>query len=72
MVTRVSATCSGNGIPWPLLGAVSFLLCFVATGVLAQQPDQSRGIATRLEEGSVKLDFDGMLERRVVRVLVPV
>ena len=70
MVTRLSATCSGNGIPWQLLGAVSALLCFVATGALAQQPDQSRGITTRLEE-SFKADFDGLVERRVIRVVVP-
>jgi membrane-bound lytic murein transglycosylase MltF len=70
MITRVSAACSGNGIPWQLLGAVSFLLCFVATGALAQQPDQSRGITTRLE-GPIKADFDGLVERRVVRVVDP-
>jgi membrane-bound lytic murein transglycosylase MltF len=70
MVTRLSATSSGNGLPWLVLGALSALLCFVATGALAQQPDQSRGIATRLE-GSGKVDFDGLVERRVVRVVVP-
>ena len=59
MVTRLSATSSGNGRPWLVLGALSALLCFVATGALAQQPDQARGITTRLD-GSVKGDFDGM------------
>ena len=70
MVTRLSATSFGNGLPWLVLGALSALLCFVATGALAQQPDQSRGITTRLD-GSVKADFDGLVERRVVRVVVP-
>jgi ABC-type amino acid transport substrate-binding protein len=61
---------SGNGLPWLVLGALSALLCFVATGALAQQPDQSRGLTTRLD-GSVKVDFDGLVQRRVVRVVVP-
>jgi membrane-bound lytic murein transglycosylase MltF len=61
---------SGNGLPWLVLGALSALLCFVATGALAQQPDQSRGITTRLD-GSVKVDFDKLVERRFVRVVVP-
>ena len=69
-VTRASAKSSGNGLPWLALGALSVVLCFVATGALAQQPDQSRGIPTRLE-GSVKVDFDGLVERRVIRVVVP-
>jgi membrane-bound lytic murein transglycosylase MltF len=54
-----------------LLGAVSTLLCFVATGALAQAPaGQSRGITTRMQ-GTLKVDFDGLVERRAIRVAAP-
>jgi hypothetical protein len=55
----------------PLLRAMSALLCFVATGAFAQAPaGQSRGVTTRIERAIV-LDFDGLMERRAVRVAVP-
>ena len=58
-----------------LLGGVSTLLCLVAGGAFAQAPARPpasppRGVAIRLE-GVFKADFDGLVERRVVRVAVP-
>ena len=52
----------GAGLPGWHSGP-SACCAFVATGALAEQPDQFRGITTRLD-GPVKGDFDGMLERR--------
>jgi membrane-bound lytic murein transglycosylase MltF len=58
-----------------LLGGVSTLLCLVAGGAFAQAPARPpasppRGVAIRLG-GVFKADFDGLVERRVVRVAVP-
>jgi membrane-bound lytic murein transglycosylase MltF len=47
------------------------LLLLVASGSLAQQPTgEVRALPTRLA-GALKGDFDAMLERRAIRVLVP-
>lgn len=56
---------------WPLCGAVGVLLCLLAPGAVAQQPAaQPRALPTQIG-GDWKGDLDGMIERRVIRVLVP-
>ncbi|MGH7359299.1 MAG: transporter substrate-binding domain-containing protein, partial [Candidatus Rokuibacteriota bacterium] len=60
---------TGKRTAWPLLGTL--LLGGVATAALAQAPAApSRGVSVRLE-GAVKDDFDGLLERRGIRVAAP-
>lgn len=57
--------------PWAV--AAAFFSCIAAGGALAQAPadkGEARGITTRLE-GAAKVDFDGLLERRAVRVAAP-
>jgi membrane-bound lytic murein transglycosylase MltF len=53
-----------------LLGVLT-LLAFVGAGAVAQEPPGgTRALPARLEQ-SVIVDFDGMLERRAVRVAAP-
>ena len=66
-----AARCAGKHAVWPLVGVVGALLGCMATAVSAQPAAApARGVSTRLE-GTVKEDFDGLLERRVIRVAVP-
>jgi hypothetical protein len=68
---RTPVPSTGKKVTWLLTGAVGALLCFVATAAFAQTPaGQSRGIATRMQ-GAVKVDFDGLVERRAIRVAAP-
>jgi membrane-bound lytic murein transglycosylase MltF len=54
-----------------LLGVLCLLLAIVAAGALAREPPgETRALPARLEQ-SVVVDFDGMLERRAVRVAAP-
>jgi membrane-bound lytic murein transglycosylase MltF len=49
----------------------TFVLLLIASGALAEQPEgEVRALPTRLA-GELKGDFDAMLERRGIRVLVP-
>jgi membrane-bound lytic murein transglycosylase MltF len=60
-----------HGARRPLLGVLSPFLVFVAAGALAQQPSgETRALPARLVQ-SVIVDFDGMLQRRAVRVAAP-
>ena len=54
-----------------LRSVVSTLLCLAAASAGAQAPPgQPRGVTTRLQ-GVITADFDGMVERRAIRVAVP-
>jgi membrane-bound lytic murein transglycosylase MltF len=55
-----------------LIGAVILLVGLAgATAVLAQQPAAKQPRQLKLETQAFKGDFDAMLERRVVRIMVP-
>jgi membrane-bound lytic murein transglycosylase MltF len=70
MITRVRVSRSENGRASLLLGAACVLLFHVASGALAQQP-AAKPRALPTEFRSWKGDFDVMIERRTIRVLVP-
>jgi len=70
----IAALPSSRGARWtafPLLGAVGAVLCLLAAAAFAQQSAaQPRVLPTQLA-GEWKGDFDGMIERRAIRVAVP-
>jgi membrane-bound lytic murein transglycosylase MltF len=70
MITKTRVLSFEKGKVGLLLGAVCALLFFVASSALAQQPTaKPRNLPTQFKQW--KGDFDGMLERRMIRVLVP-
>jgi membrane-bound lytic murein transglycosylase MltF len=70
MLTMRRGIRSGKHSAWPLLATL--LIGGVTTAALAQSPPApSRGVSSRMVEGAVKDDFDGLLERRAIRVAAP-
>ena len=70
MSTTTLVSRSGKRARRPILGALGVLLCVVATGALAQPPaGQPRGVPIR--PTAVTVDFDGLVQRRVIRVVAP-
>jgi membrane-bound lytic murein transglycosylase MltF len=70
MITKALVSRFEKGRVSLLLGAISALLLFVASGTFAQQPTaKPRSLPTQFKQW--KGDFNAMIENRTIRVLVP-